>query len=429
MALHPDFQTPVTAFIYFAYSYNSSASLNPVTKFKIARLTWNAATQTVTHDSTLVENMPTGYDHLGGRLMIIPQNSISYIFFTTGDNGVSEMNEPLCYSPQSLNPNNFAQDPGYKNGKIHRFNLDGSIPSDNPLPNNSFYTRGHRNPQGLMYNPVQNIIYDVEHGDRTDDEINILEKGMNYGWKYVRGFHGDNNYPGESAYVSGYTPYPGIANDALKEPVFTWCSTPQPTDATFLDWCTIAPSDGLYYGSQGIPDWTNSLLIVTLKNGINSDQQLFQVKLSADGKSILSSTPENPNPRMFFAADQDQNGRLRDIAVSPDGTKLYLINNAGNTRDKITVYTYTGPSGLPTQHLQDFSLKLYPNPTEGIIKIECTENLKQCRIYNVLGELLMKKESGMEMINMAEFAAGTYYLNIETVSGHVVFKKLLTRIR
>ena len=70
---------------------------------------------------------------------------------------------------------------GYQNGEIHRFNIDGSIPFDNPFPGNSFYTGGHRKPQGPIYNTQQDILYDVEHGDRTDDEINILMPGMNYG--------------------------------------------------------------------------------------------------------------------------------------------------------------------------------------------------------------------------------------------------------
>lgn len=428
MALHPDFLNASTSFIYFVYSYNSGTSTNPVTRFKIERLTWNASTQAITANTTLVQDMPTGYDHLGGRLMIAPVNTVPYLFLSSGDNGVSETNSPDCYNPQSLNPNNFAQDPTHKNGKIHRFNLDGSIPADNPLSGNSFYTRGHRNPQGLIYNPVQNIIYDVEHGDRTDDEINVLEAGMNYGWKFVRGFNGDNNYPGESAFVSGYTPYPGIANDALKEPIFTWCSTPQPSDDQFLDWCTVAPSGGLYYGSSSIPDWTNSLLVVTLKDGVSTDEQLFQIRLNADGKSVAPSTQANPNPRTFFGSDQVLNGRLRDLAVSPDGMKIFLINNGGANRDKITVYTYTGPSGLNAQNLSDFELKLYPNPTDGIIKIASSETVSRCRLYNLLGEL-QGDWTATTGINLQDFASGTYYLAIETVTGRVTFRKLVNKIR
>jgi len=185
MALHPDFMDPSTSYIYYVYSYNSGTSSNPITKFKIERLKWEASSFSITQHITLVPSMPTGYDHLGGRLMIIPQNEVPYLFFTVGDNGVSETNSPGCYSSQTLNPNNFAQDPNYKNGKIHRFHLDGSIPSDNPIAGNSFYTRGHRNPQGLMFNPDKNIIYDIEHGDRTDDEINVAKLNEEINLLYV----------------------------------------------------------------------------------------------------------------------------------------------------------------------------------------------------------------------------------------------------
>jgi len=425
LALHPDFTNSATAFIYFVYSYNSGTSISPVTKFKIERLTWNAATNSVTANSTMVFSMPTGYDHLGGRLMIIKQNFVPYIFFTVGDNGVSETNEPACYSPQSNNPNNFAQDPNYKNGKVHRFNMDGTIPATNPLPGNSFYTRGHRNPQGLMFNSSQSIIYDIEHGDRTDDEINILEVGMNYGWKNVRGFHNDNNYPGEAAYVSSYTPYPGIANDALKEPLFAWCSTPQPTISTFLDWCTVAPSDGIYYGGSGIPDWTNSLLVVTLKDGSTTDQELYQFKLNQNGTSLVPSTASDPNPKKFFGSDQAVNGRLRDITVSPDGTKIYLINNGGNTPDKITVYTYNSPTGLNRTTSSEFDLKIYPNPSNGVVTIDCAEGVTHITLFNPMGEQLPNVAFTSNILDVTNLPEGAYFLKIQTLSGKVVFKKMV----
>ncbi len=175
LTLHPNFLNVSTSFIYYLYSYNSGTTLAPATKFKIVKLTWDAMSNTVIANTDLVTQLPTGYDHLGGRLLAITQNSISYLYLSCGDNGISETNSPTCYSPQSNNPNNFAQDPNYKNGKIHRFNIDGTIPFDNPISGNSFFTRGHRNPQGLMYNSSQNILYDIEHGDQTDDEINILQ--------------------------------------------------------------------------------------------------------------------------------------------------------------------------------------------------------------------------------------------------------------
>lgn len=425
MALHPDFMNPSTSYIYFVYSYNSGTSTAPVTKFKIERLQWSASTNSIISNTTLVPLMPTGYDHLGGRLMIIKQNNVPYLFFTVGDNGISSENEPTCYSPQSSNPNNFAQDPAYKNGKVHRFKIDGSVPPDNPIAGNSFYTRGHRNPQGLIYNSNQNIIYDVEHGDRTDDEINILEAGMNYGWKNVRGFHADTNYAGESSYISNYIPDPAIANDALKEPMLTWCSTPQPTNTAFLDWCTVAPSDGIYYGSTGIPDWTNSLLVVTLKNGLSTDQEVYQFKLNANGKGIVPSTTLNPNPRKFFGEDQALNGRLRDITFSPDGTKIFLISNGGNASDRITVYTYSGPSGLNAISQQEFYLEVYPNPNYGSLTVKSTEELVKISLADVLGQKIRELDVRFRTFDVTNLPTGTYYMSVKTASGKTVFKKLL----
>ncbi len=426
MALHPDFMNAATSYIYFVYSYNSGTTSVPVTKFKIERLTWSAVSSSVIANTTMVLMMPTGYDHLGGRLMVIKQNNIPYLFFTVGDNGISETNSPTCYSPQSTNPNNFAQDPTYKNGKVHRFNIDGTIPANNPISGNSFYTRGHRNPQGLIFNPVQNIIYDIEHGDRTDDEINILEAGMNYGWKYVRGFHNDNNYPGENTFVTTYTPNPSIANDALKEPMFTWCTTAQPTNTVFLDWCTVAPSDGIYYGSTGIPDWTNSLLVVTLKNGLSTDQEVYQIKLNANGTGIVPSTSSDPNPRRFFGGDQALNGRLRDIAISPDGKKIYLINNGGNTPDKITMYTYDGPTGVVQTSEPGFNLSVYPNPSNGEVTISCTEGIRHLKLTNMLGEQVMELNPASGVVDLSTLSHGTYLLRIETITGKIVFRKILT---
>jgi glucose/arabinose dehydrogenase len=425
LALHPDFMNPATPYLYFVHSYNSSADTIPNTKFRIERLTLNANRDAVISQTTLVNSLPNGYDHLGGRLMIIPQNSIPYLFLSVGDNGISEVNSPGCYTTNGDNPNNKAQNINYKNGKIHRFNLDGSIPSTNPVAGNSFYTRGHRNPQGLIFNPVMNVIYDVEHGDRTDDEINILEAGMNYGWKDVRGYHNDNNYPGEASYVAAYTPDPLVPNDALKEPLYSWCAATQFTNSNNMFWGTVAPSDGIYYGSSGIPDWTNSLLVVTLKNGNTTDQEVYRFKLNSDGKSLAPSTVSNPNPARFFAEDQQLNGRLRDIAVSPDGKKIFLINNGGAPTDKITVYTYDAPpSAISPSLSKDFKLDVFPVPASDYVTIDCSENVHTLSLYNLLGEekSVLITNSG---INVAGLPSGTYYLKIATESGNNLVKKLV----
>jgi len=417
LALHPDFKTPGFSFIYFMYSYNSGTSGSPATRFKIRKLEWDPTTEQVIAFQDIVTGISSGYDHLGGRLLAVKQNLIPYLFVTIGDHGASETNSPQCYNPQTDNPNNFTQDPTTDNGKIHRFNMDGSIPADNPIPGNSFFTRGHRNPQGLVYNTNLDILYDIEHGDRTDDEINILEKGMNYGWKNVHGFHGDDNFPGEAAYISSYVPHPQIANDHLVEPIYSICAVSTPSSNTGTSWCTVAPSDGIYYKSTSIAEWTNSILLVTLKNGDNTDMELYQFKLNAQG-TIEASSAQNPNPKKYFAKDQQLNGRLRDIAVSPDGKKIYLINNGGasSATDKITVYTYVEPPVVPYPNA---GLKITPNPSSGMIQIELPENKPYTlQIFDYRGAKLkeIKDEVLLMNLDLSSFSSGLYWFQYESES-------------
>jgi len=417
LTLHPDFMESESSFIYFVYSYNSGTTASPDTKFRIKRLTWNSTTNMVVSDTNIVNMISNGYDHLGGRLLAIKQNEISYLFLTIGDHGKSEDSAPNCYSPQSTNPNNFTQDVTTQNGKIHRFNEDGSIPFDNPIAGNSFYTRGHRNPQGLMYNPNLDLIYDIEHGDRTDDEINVLHNGMNYGWKNVRGYHTDDSYAGEADNVANYTPNALIPNDALIEPLFSWCNTPS-TSNVWSDWCTVAPSDGIYYGSDGIPEWNNSLLVVTLKDGISTDKEVYQFKLEANGQ-LATSTALNPNPKKFFGEDQELNGRLRDIAVSNDGESIYLINNGGAT-DKITVYK-VDKSAI----ISDNNLEIFPNPVTDILSIKGLENyldLKELKIYTLLGTTVNFKLDTDHKIDVSHLSKGIHFIYLTFENEMQTFK-------
>ncbi len=418
LALHPDFNIPATSYIYYVYSYNSGTIPSPATKFKIVRLTWSAATNSVIANVDLVTLLPDGYDHYGGRLIAVKQNTSNYLYFTIGDNGISEDNSPTCYNPPSLNPNNYTQDTGYKTGKIHRFNMDGTIPADNPVTGNSLFTRGHRNPQGLIFNAGQNILYDVEHGDRTDDEINVLQSGKNYGWKFVRGYHADNNYPGEANYVSSYTLNPNITGDGLKEALYSWCATPQPTTSVFGDWCTVAPSDGIFYNSNGIQGWANSLLVVTLKDGISTDMEMYRFKLNPDGISLAPSTSLSPNPQKYFSADQTLNGRLRDITFSPDGKTIYLINNGGTNADKITVYTYDPNASLTYNTDEAENIKIFPSPADNALNISSKKEIEKIKVYNMLGSVLMEEKGNVSSINTSNLGSGIYFISILTKTGY-----------
>ena len=413
LALHPDFMDSLNSYIYFVYSYNNGTAPSPSTKFRIKRLKWDWTSNSVISDTNIVNNISNGYDHFGGRLIAVKQNNTPYLYFSLGDLGRSEDSDPNCYSPQSNNPNNFTQDISTQNGKIHRFNMDGSIPLDNPIAGNSFYTRGHRNPQGLMFNPNLEILYNVEHGDRTDDEINVLYKGMNYGWKNVRGFHNDGSYTGESTYVANYSPNPLILNDSLVEPIHSWCNIID-TSSFYLNWCTVAPSDGIYYGSTGIPQWTNSLLVVTLKDGLTTDKEVFQFQLLPNGM-IDTSTFPIPNPKKYFGNDQALNGRLRDIAISPNGRTIYLINNGGSTTDKITVYEFDTTNIGIDNKIIEHKLKLYPNPAKDVIKIKGlseSKDIKEIMVYSILGKYESIELQNENSLDISKLNSGIYFIQL-----------------
>ncbi|SHJ96411.1 Glucose/arabinose dehydrogenase, beta-propeller fold [Clostridium cavendishii DSM 21758] len=115
----------------------------------------------------LLDKIPGGQIHNGGRIKIGPDNKL---YITTGDAGNSLL----------------AQDLKSTAGKILRIELDGSIPKDNPIINSPIYSLGHRNPQGLAWN-FNNILYESEHGQSAHDEINIIKPGLNYGWPMIQG--------------------------------------------------------------------------------------------------------------------------------------------------------------------------------------------------------------------------------------------------
>ncbi len=265
MALHPNFKT--NPYVYVVYDYNSSKGY----KAKVVRFTYNGTS--LLSPLILLDDIGAASIHNGSRLLIVQDK----LFITTGENG----NQPL------------AQDKSKLNGKVLRINLDGSIPADNPINNSPIWSWGHRNPQGLVL--VGNKIFSSEHGPDTDDEINIIEKGRNYGWPEV---HGYCDEAAEKTFCE--------ANN-VKEPIKTW--TP-----------TAAVSGTDFYNNNKIPQWRNSLLVAALKNS-----RLYQLKLN-DTQTDITETNE------FFTSKY---GRMRDVCVAPDG-KVYICTSNGGD-DKIIV--------------------------------------------------------------------------------------------
>lgn len=252
--------------VFVAYNYNREGQYRE----KLVKYVYNGTT--LTSPVILRDNIPAANIHNGSRLLI----DNGKIFMTTGD----------------ANNQSSAQDPNSLNGKVLRFNLDGSIPADNPVAGNPYWSLGHRNAQGLVL--ANGKLYSSEHGPSNDDEINIIEKGRNYGWPVVQGYC---NTTAEQA-VCGTT--------NIAEPIKAW--TP-----------TIAPGGLEYYNHNQIPQWKGSLLLATLKN-----ERLYQMKLGNDQTSI-TETNEFYNGKY---------GRMRDVLVAPDGT-VYICTSNGNNNDRI----------------------------------------------------------------------------------------------
>ena len=196
-----------------------------------------------------------------------------------------------------------AQHSGRLNGKILRVGRDGSVPADNPIwPGRSgptlVYSIGHRNPQGIAFQPGTGRVYAIEHGPNRDDEINWIRAGRNYGWPCVTGLN--------HAYQRGTAGCPSDTA-SLARPV--WSS----------EGPTLATSNGVFLRRATKWDtWTGHLVVSTLKH-----QDLRRFSVDADGK------PVTYRATMFDA----RWGRIRSTVIGP-GYQLYVTTSNG-TNDRV----------------------------------------------------------------------------------------------
>jgi glucose/arabinose dehydrogenase len=271
MVQHPDFLT--NGYLYVVYDYNTGSSYRE----KVVRLTFS--NNTLSNPLTLIEGIPASSIHNGSRLLITAGNDPK-LLITTGDASAQS-------NPQKITS---------VSGKILRLNLDGTIPADNPVAGNPYWSFGHRNPQGLVQ--ANDILYSSEHGPNVEDEVNIIEKGGNYGWPDVKG-------PCDGGEIDF------CEANSVREPI--WSSGGS----------TVAVCGMDYYNKDRIPGWKNSLLMTTLK-----DETLFQHQLSADGRTITST-------KEYFSGKW---GRLRDVCISPAG-RVYLCTSNGANKDVLVEIT------------------------------------------------------------------------------------------
>ena len=203
--------------------------------------------------------------HYGSRLLF---DGKGHLFFSIGERGdmtnARRKDTPL--------------------GKIHRVNLDGTVPADNPFAGDadaigSIWSLGHRNPEGLDFDPASGEMWESEHGPAGGDEINVIHKGADYGWGTVS----KGMQPGIET----------VAADGLVEPAAWYFPT-------------IAPSGITFYQGDRYKGWTGSLFVTGLRG-----QQLRRLEISGDKVT---------RQEVIF----EQVGRVRDIATGPDGL-LYAI--------------------------------------------------------------------------------------------------------
>lgn len=279
--LHPDYQNNGWVYLSYSHSHKSkmfggNKGITKIIRGKIKNGQWQNQETIFELDKKFHTSAGV---HFGSRLAIID----GYLFFSIGDRGDMTL----------------AQQLDKPNGKVFRVHDDGRIPKDNPFVSQKgalpeIWSYGHRNPQGMTIAPDAKNLWISEHGPRGGDEINIVEKGANYGWPVVT--HG-MNYNGTP--MTALTSKPGMV-----DPLYYWVPS-------------IAVSDIDFYSGKEFPLWRNRLLV----SGMASEELHL---LSVKGNSI----------------DEDHiilknRGRIRDVTVGPKGVVYLLLNDRGSKTGKI----------------------------------------------------------------------------------------------
>lgn len=264
MAFHPDFSNNGLLYLSALYPPITEMTTGYVDVFMAK---YDSVRKTISMEALIIDSLHTPQSHNpGGRMKITKDQKLIVVASCEVD----------VYE---------AQDMDNLSGKMLRFNLDGSIPEDNPFPGSPIYTLGHRNPQGIMIMD-DGSIYISEHGPVTDDEFNKVEPGANYGWPIVRGI-----------------------SDTEEEKRI--CDTLKVNEALCFWTPTIAPSSLLYYHHSKLPSLQGKFLISTLK-----ENDIRVVNLESEQKAVEEQIIFN---EMF--------GRIRDMEADDDGNLYFSTAN------------------------------------------------------------------------------------------------------
>lgn len=249
LTLHPRFAK--NRWLYVAYSYRDARGQH----VRVVRYRENR--KSLTDRTVIIENIPAYTNHAGCRLRFGPDGKL---YITTGDANRPELAQRL----DSLA------------GKILRVNEDGTVPQDNPFAGRTdarpeIWSYGHRNGQGMDWQPGTNALFASEHGPAAGDEINVIGRGKNYGWPTV---HHEQSALGMESPLLAYNPLPAIA-----------------------------PASGMFYRGKAFPEFQNDLLVGCLRG-----ECILRVRL--DGNRVVDQ--ERLLEKRF--------GRIREVAEAPDGS-------------------------------------------------------------------------------------------------------------
>ncbi len=488
LALHPQLLSG-KPFVYVAMVYDmygtsgspnnsSCAGSGSVTnqpcfyKTKILRYTYNTSNHALGSPTIVMDNLMGSNDHNSGRLKIspVPESDGQYhLYYTIGDQGAGQFNN-------GLRTNN-AQNTDVYEGKVLRLNteIDGDlddgafspwIPNDNPFVNsisghtNAVYSFGHRNAQGLVWAHIgaQYILYNSEHGDKSDDEVNIISSAENYGWPKVAGMCDDNYTTADANPNNDKLANQIVADEKtfcvanhVKEPIFSFFnvsgnSIPSSGSSNYT-WPTIAPSSIDYYDKNYIPGWSNSLLVTSLKLG------MYRLKLKSDGSGIDSASTAQITDTIAYLHEY----RIRDLAIAPTGDTLFLaIDSTGSTSGPTgglsgaTVATKTPghilrmvylPGTLEIQTAPPIQKKekinttiVFPNPAKDHLEVLCRDLLLQpflISIYDMSGRTILTQCSSSShfIVPLENIPSGLYIFKMQDGNGELVTTEKILVLR
>ncbi|RKS78425.1 quinoprotein glucose dehydrogenase [Haloarcula quadrata] len=282
-ALHPDFPDP--AWVYLTYS-KANDSGESATHLGRGRLNVTDAQFEEFEQLHVAEPFVDSDGHFGSRVVFGPDG---LVYMTVGDRQF-----------KNFGPDHVAQDRTNELGTTLRLTPSGGIPDANPFTDDpdavdSIFSYGHRNAQGMTVHPDTGAIWQAEFGEQDGDEINIVERGANYGWPVAD--EGCTYGSGDPIGVSH------ADRDDVVAPVYSWdCGSGG-----------FPPSGATFYTGDAFTEWTGDLLV----GGLASQ---YLARFTVDGRTVEEATP-------LLA---DRGWRIRDVVVEPGSGHILAVVDASN---------------------------------------------------------------------------------------------------